>query len=60
LIDAETKEILYTVRANGKTFTPGAPAGRVFIIKAGQDAPTKIVARAASVGTSVTQAVSLK
>lgn len=51
LIDAETNEILYTVRANGKTFTPGAPRGRTFIVKAGSDAPTATVAKDAKVGS---------
>lgn len=60
LIDAETHEVLYTVRAKGKTFTPGAPAGRQFIIKVGKNEPTKIVARSAQVGSGGPQAVSLK
>ena len=50
LIDAETEEILYTVRANGKSFTPGAPKGRSFVVKAGLDGPETTVATSASVG----------
>jgi len=50
LIDAKTKEILYTVRANGKTFTPGAPKGKAFIVKAGKDSPDKVIAQDAKVG----------
>lgn len=50
LIDAKTKEILYTVRANGKTFTPGAPKGQTFIVKAGKDSPDTIVSKKAEVG----------
>ncbi|MEM9157510.1 MAG: hypothetical protein AAGB46_00570 [Verrucomicrobiota bacterium] len=50
LIDASTKEILYTVRANGKTFNPGAPKGKTFIVKAGKDSPDKVVSKKAKVG----------
>lgn len=59
LIDAETKEILYTVRANGKTFTPGAPKGKAFIVKVGKDAPDTTVSEKAEVG-SEPQSVELK
>ena len=50
LIDAETKEILYTVRASGITFTPGAPKGKAFLVKAGKDSPDKVVLEDAKVG----------
>lgn len=50
LVDAETDEILYTVRASGKSFTPGAPKGKTFVVKAGKDAPETVVAEAAKVG----------
>ena len=50
LVDATSKEILYTVRANGRTFTPGAPEGKTFIIKAGRNAPDTVVSKAARVG----------
>ena len=50
LIDAESNEVLYTVRANGKSFTPGAPEGKRFIVKAGKDAPDTVVAESATVG----------
>ncbi len=59
LIDAATDEILYTVRASGKTFTPGAPKGKTFIVKAGKDAADKTVAKNAQVG-SAPKTVSLK
>ena len=50
LIDADSNEILYTVRANGKTFTPGAPKGKAFIVKAGKDVPDTVVSEEAKVG----------
>ena len=50
LIDARSNEILYTVRASGKAFTPKAPKGRSFVVKAGRDAPDTIVSRDATVG----------
>jgi hypothetical protein len=51
LIDAQTEEILYTVRAHGKSFTPGAPKGKAFTVKAGKNAPDKVVAESAKVGS---------
>ncbi|MCB1228001.1 MAG: hypothetical protein KDK99_19505 [Verrucomicrobiales bacterium] len=59
LIDADTKEILYTVRANGTTFTPGAPNGKTFIIKAGKNTPDTLVTEAAKTGGEA-MSVSLK
>ncbi|MEM0895334.1 MAG: hypothetical protein AAGJ79_00505 [Verrucomicrobiota bacterium] len=50
LIDATSNEILYTVRANGKTFTPGAPNGKTFIVKAGKDTPDTVIAEEAQAG----------
>lgn len=50
LIDVDSMEVLYTVRARGKTFTPSAPKGKSFIIKAGKDALDVIVDRQAKVG----------
>ncbi|MGY8643705.1 MAG: hypothetical protein ACKVJU_21755 [Verrucomicrobiales bacterium] len=50
LIDADSNEILYTVRASGKTFTPGAPKGKAFIVKAGKDVPDTVVSEEAKVG----------
>jgi hypothetical protein len=58
LIDAGTNEILYTVRASGKTFTPRAPKDRAFIVKAGKDVPDTIVSSNATVGSEA-QAVDL-
>ncbi len=51
LIDATSNEVLYTVRVPGKTFTPGAPKGKSFIVKVGKDAPTAIVANGVKVGS---------
>ncbi len=51
LVDATTSEILYTVRANGKTFTPGAPKGKAFIVKAGKDAADTVILKKAKVGS---------
>lgn len=59
LIDADSNEILYTVRASGKTFSPGAPKGRTFIVKAGKDAPDTIVSKASQVG-SAPQTISIQ
>jgi hypothetical protein len=59
LIDAATDEVLYTVRVPGKTFTPGAPKGKTFVIKAGADSPDKVIANDATVG-STPQTVSLQ
>lgn len=50
LTDSDTGEILYTVRANGKSFVPGAPKGKSFIVKVGKDAPEMVVSEDARVG----------
>jgi hypothetical protein len=59
LVDAATSEILYTVRAKGRTFTPGAPKGRTFVVKAGTNAADRVIARDAKVGDG-SKAVSLR
>ncbi|WP_286764983.1 MULTISPECIES: alkaline phosphatase D family protein [Rhodopirellula] len=51
LVDASTNEVLYTVRVAGAKFTPGAPKGKTFVVKAGKDAPETVVAEAAKVGS---------
>ncbi len=51
LIDAATAEILYTVRANGRAFTPGAPKGKEFIVKAGKDVADTVVLQKAKMGS---------
>lgn len=51
LVDADSNEVLYTVRAVGKTFTPKAPEGRSFIVKAGKDSADTVVASDAAVGS---------
>ena len=48
LIDKSSNEVLYTVRIKGKTFTPHAPSGKDFIIKAGIDSASKVVSEDAS------------
>ncbi|TWU15218.1 alkaline phosphatase D family protein [Allorhodopirellula heiligendammensis] len=50
LIDAASNEVLYTVRVPGKTFTPGAPQGKSFIVKAGKETPNIVVSKQAKVG----------
>jgi hypothetical protein len=50
LIDDLSGEILYTVRALGKTFNPGAPKGRSFTVKAGRNQPSTVILEKAAVG----------
>ncbi|TWT74194.1 hypothetical protein [Allorhodopirellula solitaria] len=50
LIDADSNDVLYTVRVAGKSFTPGAPKGKSFVIKVGEDAPQRVIAEQAQVG----------
>ncbi len=52
LVDETSGEILYTVRVNGKTFSPGAPKGRAFTVKAGRDQASAVVLEKAEVGGS--------
>jgi len=52
LIDAASGEILYTVRAQGKTFIPAAPRDKTFIVKAGRNAPDTIVSQEMRVGSA--------
>ena len=52
LTDAATNEVLYTVRANGKTMAPRAPKGKTFIVKAGKNVPDTIVSKEARVGSA--------
>ena len=52
LIHADTNEILYTVRANGRTFTPAAPKDKAFIVKVGRDAPDAIVSVGMKTGSA--------
>ncbi|MEM8668483.1 MAG: hypothetical protein AAGG48_13275 [Planctomycetota bacterium] len=54
LIDAELKQVLYTVRVNGKTFDAPAPKGKKFIVKVGKDAPNMIASPSAAVGSAPT------
>ncbi|MEM9379345.1 MAG: hypothetical protein AAGB93_05285 [Planctomycetota bacterium] len=50
LRDGATNEVLYTVRANGRTFTPRAPEGRSFTVLAGPERAEAVIARDARVG----------
>ncbi|MCH2180907.1 MAG: hypothetical protein MK108_02785 [Mariniblastus sp.] len=59
LVDASSDEVLYTIRVKGKTFTPQAPLGRAFTVKAGQDGPNQVVIKKAQVG-GPPQSVQLK
>ncbi len=59
LVDADSNEILYTVRASGTTFTPGAPEGKTFIVKAGKNAPDTVVSEGVKAGSEA-QSVTLK
>jgi len=52
LIDEASGEILYTVRVNGKTFSPGAPKGRAFTVKAGRDQASAVILEKAEAGGS--------
>ena len=45
LIDEQSDEVLYTVRANGKSFVPHAPKGKSFTVKVGRDSPDKAVSK---------------
>ena len=50
LVDRESKTVLYTVRASGTRFTPRAPKGRSFVVKAGRNAADAVVLERAVVG----------
>jgi hypothetical protein len=52
LVDETSGEILYTVRVNGKTFSPGAPKGRAFTVRAGRDQASAVILEKAQVGGS--------
>ena len=47
VVHAETDEVLYTLRVPGSSFTPHAPKGQPFIVKAGKDSPDTVVSKAA-------------
>ncbi|MCA9069825.1 MAG: hypothetical protein KDA84_12920 [Planctomycetaceae bacterium] len=55
LVDGDSGEVLYTVRANGKSLIPAAPKGKTFLVKAGKDAPTTVIAKEAQVGSKPIQ-----
>jgi len=50
LVDLASDEVLYTLRINGKKFSPRAPKGRAFAIKAGVAGATAVVVERAEVG----------
>lgn len=52
LIDQASNEILYTVRVQGKSFSPKAPQGKSFIVKAGKNSPEKVVSKSMAVGSA--------
>lgn len=60
LIDEASGEVLYTLRINGKTFTPHAPKGKAITIKAGSEAPNQVVAKGVAVGKAKAMSVDLK
>jgi hypothetical protein len=59
LLDAKTNAVLYTLRVNGNSFTPHAPKGKTFIVKAGTDTADKVVVKSASVGSAKDQSIDL-
>jgi len=59
LVDAETNEILYTLRIRGSTFTPRAPKEKRFVIKAGAESADRIVVPAATVGPAAPVSIEL-
>lgn len=59
LIDSKSKDVLYTLRVRGKTFTPHAPKDRSFTIKAGMKSPDKVIVKAASTDSAKAQQVKL-
>lgn len=52
LTDADSGEVLYTVRAVGNRFAPPAPKGKTFVVRAGRETPAQVVVPAARVGSS--------
>ncbi|WP_153558325.1 hypothetical protein [Roseimaritima sediminicola] len=59
LVEADSDEVLYTVRVAGKRFSPPAPEGRTFRVKAGVETPQRVILKDARVGGDP-QAVSLQ
>ena len=59
LIDNESNEILYTLRIKGKNYALKLPKGKSFTLKAGVDAPNKIISKSVSIGGS-DQTITLK
>ena len=59
LIDKSSNEVIYTVRIKGKTFTPHAPKGKSFIIKAGTDSASKVVVEETSTDKAKAASVEL-
>jgi len=47
LVDNETDEVLYTIRAHNSFFTPHAPLNREFTIKVGKDSPDRVITTSA-------------
>ncbi|MCM8533821.1 MAG: hypothetical protein NE330_21840, partial [Lentisphaeraceae bacterium] len=59
LIDKASNEVIYTLRVNGKSFTPHAPKGKSLIIKAGVDAASKVISADTSVESAKAVSVEL-
>ena len=59
LLEKDSGEILYTLRIAGNRFTPHAPAGKVFEVRAGINEPNKVIVDKASVGDAKTTHVQL-
>ena len=59
LIDKSSNEVLYTVRIKGKKFTPHAPKGKSFIIKAGTDSASKVVVEESTTANAKAASVDL-
>ena len=59
LIDQQTKEVIYTVRVHGESFTPHAPHGKTFILKAGSNSPDKVVYENATTKSPIEKSIEL-
>ncbi len=50
LVETDSGDILYTIRVQGRSFTPHAPKSGAFHVKAGKDKPDAVVVRNGKVG----------
>ena len=58
LVDAETNEVVYTIRIQGKSFVL-TPKGKTFHVKAGKEEAEKMVIKGASVESAKARSVVL-